>query len=65
METPYGSARHSSFGVQVPQYFYIKQERPTPMPPLKVRYLLSKIVQKSNNFFSYYWYFVQAVYNIS
>lgn len=37
METPYGTARNNSaFGVQVPQYFYIKQERPTPMPPLKV-----------------------------
>lgn len=36
METPYGTVRNNSaFGVQVPQYFYIKQERPTPMPPLK------------------------------
>ncbi|XP_062608264.1 uncharacterized protein LOC134270103 isoform X2 [Saccostrea cucullata] len=35
METPYGTARTSPFGVQVPQYFYIRQERPTPMPPLK------------------------------
>ncbi|KAK3099477.1 hypothetical protein FSP39_005027 [Pinctada imbricata] len=36
METPFGISRHElPFGVQIPQYFYIRQEKPTPMPPLK------------------------------
>ncbi|XP_021339090.1 uncharacterized protein LOC110440374 isoform X1 [Mizuhopecten yessoensis] len=32
-EMPFGKGE--AFGVQVPQYFYVKQEKPRPMPPLK------------------------------
>jgi hypothetical protein len=37
VETPFGTVKQPTFGIQVPQYFYIKQEKPRPMPPLKVR----------------------------
>ncbi|XP_071126320.1 uncharacterized protein [Mytilus edulis] len=35
VETPFGTVKQPTFGIQVPQYFYIKQEKPRPMPPLK------------------------------